>query len=298
MRSPQRLHERHNFFKYMPADTAVSVLKSRALRWSSPNLFNDPFDVPREFSTGITSQAIFAAVSMQMIKLIEDPPADTSVLKLQLRLIANKVKEGISEDLKKQLIQNLIDIGASQHPMGESLEELRNLWKETIPNLRLLCLTESPAHMAMWHHYADQYRGIVIELKCIDELDSAWLTAKPVVYPTDKPPIYTADGWAALSMLESGLNTILLSATLSKSPDWSYEKEWRVTSLKRDADSGDFTDYPFFEQEIGSIYFGPKITAADRQNIIQLASANYSNANFFDVSIGLDREFIFNSVDK
>ena len=33
------------FFKYVTADTAKIVLESGARRWSSPLLFNDPFDV-------------------------------------------------------------------------------------------------------------------------------------------------------------------------------------------------------------------------------------------------------------
>src|SRR6266481_7205780 len=39
------LHDRESFFKYMAPDTALKVLKSRSLRWSSPDCFNDPFDM-------------------------------------------------------------------------------------------------------------------------------------------------------------------------------------------------------------------------------------------------------------
>ena len=38
----------------------------------------------------------------------------------------------------------------------------------------------------------------MLEFKCDDELDSAWLAAKPVTYPADKTEIFAADGWAML----------------------------------------------------------------------------------------------------
>jgi hypothetical protein len=40
-----RKHNRDRFFKYMSATTAVKILTSSAVRYSSPVLFNDPFDV-------------------------------------------------------------------------------------------------------------------------------------------------------------------------------------------------------------------------------------------------------------
>jgi len=44
-RSSNRLHDRRSFFKYTSAATAKLVLNNRTLRWSSPSLFNDPFDI-------------------------------------------------------------------------------------------------------------------------------------------------------------------------------------------------------------------------------------------------------------
>ena len=44
-RSPNRRHDRQYFYKYVSAKTAQAILTTRTLRWSSPILFNDPFDV-------------------------------------------------------------------------------------------------------------------------------------------------------------------------------------------------------------------------------------------------------------
>ena len=80
----------------------------------------------------------------------------------------------------------------------------------------------------MWYHYADKYRGVVLEVICDDELDSAWLMVKKVEYPEAKPLVYTAEGWAELLLkpLEEAVRIIFHTCSYTKSPDWSYEDEW------------------------------------------------------------------------
>jgi hypothetical protein len=70
MRSPNRTHDRQKFYKYVSAATAKEVLATRTLRWSSPMLFNDAFDVPRELSFGVTPDQIVAALAQRMADLI------------------------------------------------------------------------------------------------------------------------------------------------------------------------------------------------------------------------------------
>lgn len=261
MHSPNRLHDRLRFYKYMSVATARAVLTNCTLRWSSPVLFNDPFDVPRELSFGITSDELVRASGRWMRRLIEDPPEDTKPLLPKIRLIVEAVRRGISPEVKAELLAGIEDVTSSHSPSGAAMNELRDLWRTWLPDHRILCLTESPTHVAMWHHYADKYRGVVLEFTCIDELGSAWLAAKPVTYPPEKPAVYTADGWAELMMLppEAAIRAMLNAATYTKSPDWSYESEWRVASFKRPTDTGNFSDYPFHRQELGAVYFGPMI---------------------------------------
>lgn len=52
MRSPNRRHDLPLLHKYATASTAKAILQSSTLRWSSPLLFNDPFDVPRDMDPG------------------------------------------------------------------------------------------------------------------------------------------------------------------------------------------------------------------------------------------------------
>ena len=294
MRSQNRVHDRDSFFKYVSAATALLILQRCTLRWSSPILFNDPFDVPRELSFGISSADIVRACSRRMASLIEEPPEDTSDLEPKVRLIVETVKRGITSELRAQLLAGLEDLSETHRPPGESMEEFRKMWRELLPNFRILCLTESPAHAAMWYHYADRYTGVVIELRCDDDLDSAWLAARPVSYAIGKPAVYTADGWAKYLTTDKmlALERMLHDATFTKSPDWSYEREWRITSFKGPRDTGPFTDYRLNPSEVAAVYLGPTTAPADKVALIAIA-ALYPGVRLFDVSIGMNREFAF-----
>lgn len=99
-------------------------------------------------------------------------------------------------------------------------------------------------------------------------------------------------------MLQSELSiqTMLDVATYTKAPDWSYEKEWRMTSFKRPTDTGPFTDYKFNAKELAAIYLGPMISPANRNAIIALASG-YPDVCVWNISIGMNRELEFNAVE-
>ena len=294
MPNPTRPQNKGCFFKYMSPNTAKAVLGNCTLRWSSPILFNDPFDVPREMSFGITSEEIMEALSVRMIQLIESPPTHTDDLQPEVKLIVKTVKKGVPERVKKELIEGLKDVATAHQPPGKSMDELRAMWRMFIPDFRILCLAESPSHEAMWCHYGSQYTGAVFEFRCIEKLDSAWFMAKPVKYPAMEPDVYTAEGWARILTMphEKAVRTILDISTYTESQDWSYEKEWRITSFKRPNDTGNFTDYKFHPEELAAIYLGPMITSEDSDKLCKLAQ-KYPKVSVWNVAIGMDREFKF-----
>lgn len=55
-------------------------------------MFNDPFDVPRELSYGITPVQIIEALGKRCALLIENPPENTSDLNPDIKAIVDTVK--------------------------------------------------------------------------------------------------------------------------------------------------------------------------------------------------------------
>jgi hypothetical protein len=150
----------------------------------------------------------------------------------------------------------------------------------------------------MWYHYAEQYKGVVIELNCSDDLDSAWLAAEPIKYLKSVPEISTAKGWAKLMLMsqEQLVQKLIAICTYTKTPDWEYEKEWRVASFKRPYETGTTSDYKFHYNELKSIYFGPLIDPAVRDEIIQLTKEVAPHVLLYNTEIGIGRNFKFNQI--
>jgi len=292
-----RTHTREAFYKYMPASTALIVLQNKTLRWSSPTEFNDPFDVPKELAHDISPSEIRSEIGHVLISLFRDKEIDLSAYSNKVQLISHLAR-GVDENTKEQMEAAILDEASKSFENSESLEEIRNHWRRIIPDFRILCLSTVNNAASMWHHYANKYSGVVIEIACSDELDSPWLLARPVDYPIEPPELFSPKGWAELLMMpvENAINSVLEAYTYNKTPDWRYEEEWRITSFKRSEEVGLVSDYPLNPLHFTKVYFGPLIEPNDRAKILDVVSADLPHAKVFDVGFGLNRKFEFTEI--
>ncbi|HDF8531299.1 TPA: DUF2971 domain-containing protein [Vibrio parahaemolyticus] len=297
MISENRMHDKRSFFKYMPASTAKIVLENKTLRWSSPIEFNDPFDVPRELAFGVSPKEIQRALVEKLTQLIYEPPENTDSLPEKIKVVLEAIKQSGNEELKKTMVKALLEELDNSSNSSVALEEFQSRWRQMIPEFRILCLSEHHDKASMWYHYADKYQGVVVELICCDKTDSALLLAKKMDYPTEKPGVYTAAGWADFLLLpqRDALESIINLATYTKSPDWAYEDEWRVSTWKRSGEYGTVSDYHLNAAEFGNLYLGPLVSESDRHTLVELAK-KFPNMKVFDTRIGMSREFLFEEI--
>ena len=172
------LNRPNTYFKYMTAEVAKIVLVNHKLRWSSPLLFDDIFDVQRDFDLGFDIEEIIQPVVDEVIKLIyrrvtSDTHSTPFVEKLWKRLnkLNSTQRNIILSSRLPQLIRNVIQ---------RNNDNSKKQWSKFIPEFRILCFSEECDNLLMWSLYSDSHKGVVIELQCINELDSAWLVAQPV----------------------------------------------------------------------------------------------------------------------
>ena len=262
MRKSYRTHERHVFYKYMSANTAKIVLENCSLRWSSPIIFNDPFDVPREVMKNVNEITLGKALARKLKQELLNPRQDLlnvnprirTLLEIYKKIFPYGIPPGLAEKFQEIEIDPPVGPGA---PIA--IEDMKNMWRGMLNDRRILCLSESATIPPMWNHYADGYKGVVIEFECIDELDSAWLIAKPINYTNEMPLTYTAEGMADLLSLpdSQAIDYINNEITFIKTEDWTYEKEWRISTYAKTTNSGYYSDYGFHPLEVKSIILGP-----------------------------------------
>jgi len=278
-----RTHDRTSFFKYVSADVAKIVLANQTLRWSSPVLFNDPFDVVRILAEGIKPSEIQECMIDRIIDIIEKEEDFPVGLLPKLRLVLEPLRQQDGAHLKETVIKVLSEYRINPIQELKGLSELKEMWKAIIPDLRILCLSARNDSAPMWNHYADRYKGAVLELMCRDELDSQWLIAEPVQYPPEKLSPLDKTGWGKVLVLEQqhAARHIIHESSYTKTADWAYEQEWRVVSFKKRGEYGEYSDYKFNPLELGTIYLGPEISQEDKGDIESLLTHRFAHVNLF-----------------
>jgi len=300
MITPPRKNQQKSFFKYMSAETAKIVLINKTLRWSSPLEFNDPFDVPRELAFNISHDEMQEATVEALINLIKKPPGNTDHLEPKVKYLLDATKDLVSPSKKQKLIAVIREANEQlKTPHSTSFDELRDMWRQMIPQFRILCLSEEHDVVSMWYHYANKYTGVVIEFLCDDDVPSAWLMASRVNYEEPTPNLYKATGWAELMIYRSSIREKLMYEILThtKSEDWKYEKEWRIAQPARPGETGTISDYEFLPREIGRVFLGPLISDIDKTDILNITRA-MTHVPLSESSIGFDRNFTFKQIQK
>jgi hypothetical protein len=280
-------HDRKHFYKYMTADTAKTVLRNGTLRWSSPILFNDPFDVQFDLHTEYDPDGV-AKRAMQIIldgysgkaPIVAGNPLGDLLVFMRERMPGRISEAELRETLAPGIYQGLQQVEAS---LPQRHEEIRAVFAD----FRLLCLSEVFDNILMWSHYSQNHTGAVLELSCIEKLDSAWGAARPVKY-TDKMPLLFDEDRIVKRMSGQGKvgeEDVLDNSIFVKAADWAYEREWRI------AGGGDKTknteDTQFQPEEITAIYLGCRISEEDSAEIRQIVGEEYPHAS---VQIGKKSE--------
>ncbi len=271
-RSPRRINEQRFFYKYVTAHVAKIILTTRKIRWSSPILFNDPFDVNQELPLNFTEEDLNDVVSESLASLIERGDFPMTVSHPRLVALLNAVK-GKSAEARKMLAQkmrqNPTEVTSGQI---ESLAEIKEKWRQMVPKMRILCLSELNDVTPMWQHYADEYKGVVLEFESVDVTDSAFLQAQQVNYQNF--PIEFSDpqtwGRCMLGLTELTLLDHTLEYQYIKATSWSYEKEWRIVGGARQGETELFADYDYHSRDLAGIYFGTQCSPEDRDDLLSL----------------------------
>lgn len=160
------------------------------------------------------------------------------------------------------------------------------LAEDWIDALGVLCLTTQKNNLLMWAHYAANHSGVCIGF---DSEHAPFSEAKPVEYSEQRPAISS----------ETADDHLVRAALMTKSPHWSYEKEWRaikrpisddekeyykslITSDPSKADSvaellatqGGGGLYEFDPKAIRVICLGARIKSCDAEKVVEIVQNN------------------------
>ncbi len=101
---------------------------------------------------------------------------------------------------------------------------LQGTFQKMRSEMGITCLSEVDDSLLMWAHYTNNHRGFCAEYDLIQFNEKLHFTPIPVIY-SDNRVVFDS-----LTLETSGEDAVrvFIEGITSKSPEWSYEKEWRI----------------------------------------------------------------------
>jgi hypothetical protein len=282
--------------KYTSRRVGRIILENRTLRWSTPGTLNDPYDM--QFDLHI--EADREAVKRLALEKLWDahyglqPAPVGNPLGLLIRAFRGIFPQLTREEFDGQY-GDAIDEGRAR--MERALPTFQQEVRSQISRSKILCLSELADSAPMWAYYAEQHQGLVLRFKSVPELDSPWVTARPIQYHANMPRLLDADFLADLSSGRATLEpmTILNRLIYTKSIEWAHEREWHIFSGEGRNANAPFEDIPFHELELEEVVLGCRMPAQDRAAFSRLIEERYPQAQVSQVRRS-ERDFRLNIV--
>lgn len=197
-----------SLYKYMSEDRVENILVDNKIRFTQPVYFNDPFDVqPHIQSPNIKG----------FVNKINDKSKGILLSRLISFLVENGMRDNDfnTDEHRKAFLQGLNDL--THDEIDEHIKNTFN--KEVNDSIGILSLTKDYENLLMWAHYANEYKGFIVEFEKKSELFS---NALKVEYKEERPSV---------KMRRIEPNRLFFT----KSIHWKYENEYRVLKMLKDA---------------------------------------------------------------
>lgn len=193
-------------YKFVPFDDGtIKIITDGTIKFSSPILFNDPFDCYPHFPHNHADIEDYIKKRPDLFKKAAEVNGFGPAQRLQRKgeLIANLQRSLKNGQYRKSLLENV----------------------------SVVCLSRSGSHQLMWAHYADSHKGFAVEFRIpthgtLAEAKKSedYLLPLEVKYQATRPRVRLTEKTTTQS-----INDILLT----KSAAWNYEEEERVISFTR-----------------------------------------------------------------
>ncbi|MFY9260850.1 MAG: DUF2971 domain-containing protein [Gallionella sp.] len=252
-------------YKYFHPDR-IDVLRNGTIRFSSPKVFNDPFELKPHISSVGSKDKIEAGFETQLQSILTEQYA---------KLPAQQRKQVSLEQLHKLAKDKLPEFKVELQKYAEIAVPIAQqiIYKTFEEMIGILCLTESPENLLMWAHYASSHQGFVVEFDINSPFfdqrknsDDEFRHLRKVIYREERPSL-------VLSEVED------FAPFLTKGVEWSYETEWRMMLPLTSADVviGEGATavhlYKFPISAIRSVILGCRISETNVREIHQLIAS-------------------------
>lgn len=244
MMTPEYLYKFRRVDKY-----ASDLFCRRKMYFNTPGQLNDPFEFEPVFDLNCTEDSWMTAIESE---IIENNPAWSEA------------------QIKRELLR-LKD--RHYPPLSDDIDRFREGYRKRLSRVGVFSASERWDSITMWSHYADEHRGLCIEIN--PQALPTNIEFHPVRYKKHRPIIN-------LFSDRSRANSIVSS---TKNEEWGYEQEWRIL-LEAPPDKAGFpreVDLP--DGLIAGVILGARIPEEDRSRVRDWAKLLDHPPRFYEAHV-------------
>jgi hypothetical protein len=206
-------------YKYCDTRGTDILLKLR-LKITPPNRFNDPFELAPRMKASVARR--------EALKLIKNKQSQRAIFE---KMTANGQFTGNFKEFRKVTRshrEKMVQAVQARYP--DVAADLRRDFIDPVSSeYGLLCLSAVSDNILMWSHYSRSHTGIVVGL---DGRHALLSSNEPELVPVEYREERVKMGYHAARRsreLQEQINSLIRR----KSPQWSYEREWRQLRFLR-----------------------------------------------------------------
>lgn len=263
----------NSLFKYRTCNEySLKNLEEDCIWMSNPVNFNDPYDCGISFKSEpiqvsflrsrLNDIASYAGVYLSEEEILFLEKSNNFVqdfFSITFSKFDNKIK---SEELQ------LFGQSMNNYFLNEHMETVEKYKNMILSSNYVSCFSETNESILMWSHYADYHRGFCIEydFKTLGISDLRFRLLEPVIYRNEMFDLSLY--FNAETILNHTANIfVALYASMIKSSEWAYEKEWRIVISNGVFEKEDILAVP----KPKAIYLGVKVLKEDRERLFIIA---------------------------
>ncbi|WP_226488941.1 DUF2971 domain-containing protein [Pseudomonas sp. B20] len=277
------------FYKYTSSAVAKKIIENGTLRWSTPGSLNDPYDIQFDFRTDHDVEKIRKIVMDNWWGLYtgELQGAEDNIVVALIGLVKQSMPN-LSKDFFNQKFSGAVE--QAVQVLNEKIDAFNKEVRGHMSTVKVLCLTECPVSQLMWAYYGDSNKGIALRFESDPEIDSPYVTAKPMRYQKHIPNLYDDEDLAGFISGVSSISDkyILEKLIYTKSDAWAHEKEWRLQSGDGRNKYDAFEDIKFAKSELTGVIFGCRMPEEERTLLANMVRLHYPHAEVLQAEIRSD----------
>lgn len=265
--------------KFCTFATGLKILESRALRWSAPHLFDDPFGLHYRSTPELSAASLLETLRREALIMLFGPDAPTGRHNKLVNVMARwREQERFCDEAEADTVLRELLGEIAELQMGH-VEEYMNKWRVFASHVRIACFSDKPGNLVGWERYADNHRGMALRFDCGE--GTALPKPLPVSYQNQAPVVTSKKEQLEViyGRYPAPTPKEFPAKLLVKGRHNQLEMEWRCIDRETDDVGEDdrrwYVDRRFPAKELRAVYVGAFMPQAERERLIGVLRAGY-----------------------